>query len=848
MGIILDLLEEADLKLGLSKCKFMCESVQYLGHVISAKGITPDPEKIEQLKNYKRPSSVVEIQSFLGLASYYRRFIRNFADIAHPLIELTKKKKEKDNYNKKNKKVGRNHTTSDDALEWGENEEKAFETLRECLITPPVVNFPDFNKEFLIFTDASNYGIGAVLSQIQDGNEVVIAYSSRHLNTAERNYSAIEREALAIVYGIKRYRHYLQDEKFEIISDHRPLQWLETHKDEKSRLGRWAIELAAVKYKITYKPGKEHGNADFFSRIRAVSAEERTDFTDNLIEEQRKDETCSKITRYLTEGILSEEDETENPEWIKEINLFHFKQGILRRDFLPSSKNRRRFTQQQTVVPYSLRKNIIKEYHASLLAGHLAFLRTYLRIRDKYYWPKMLHDIKAYCRSCEVCALQRRVVTRAFLNPSEIATAPFEVIGMDFLGPIQPESPNGNKYVLVMTDAFTKWTEVVALPNQTAETTCRALMDKIVLYHGPPKIIVTDRGSNFTSQLFNNLCKELRTKHKTTTAYHPQSNGMTERFNKTVVEMIRKYIDDGFEQWEEVLGPMAAAYRNSVHSSTMESPYFLVTARDPNMVIDRFLIPEPELITPRDYKSQVMRRLREGFALASKNLIEARRQQKIQYDKRAKEEKFEVGDRVLLDVRVTKLGTSNKLNPRYQGPFRVTKVFPNHTVEIRSYNGNNKQLTHVNRLKALTECMIWRDEVCVDFDDLRETNLRVNRPGEEDSDDDNFDGYADMDEFNIPDNMDEEELIDLEAVVEEEAPLIDLGATVTNVGNLIDMEVAMEDAPLIDFGGSTPSETMENRSHRGQRSQTRLTLPKSVMYRITPKCHRIQKLRTNTSN
>ena len=163
LGIILDLLEEADLKLGLSKCKFMCESVQYLGHVISAKGITPDPEKIEQLKNYKRPSSVVEIQSFLGLASYYRRFIRNFADIAHPLIELTKKKKEKDNYNKKNKKVGRNHTTSDDALEWGENEEKAFETLRECLITPPVVNFPDFKKEFLIFTDASNYGIGAVL-------------------------------------------------------------------------------------------------------------------------------------------------------------------------------------------------------------------------------------------------------------------------------------------------------------------------------------------------------------------------------------------------------------------------------------------------------------------------------------------------------------------------------------------------------------------------------------------------------------------------------------------------------------------------------------------------------------
>ena len=592
---IFDLLKEADLKLGLSKCKFMCESVQYLGHVISAKGITPDPEKIEALKNYKRPTSVVEIQSFLGLASYYRRFIKNFADIAHPLIELTKKKKDKDNQNSKTKhqasKISKPVVASE-SFEWGDAEQEAFERLRECLITPPIVAFPDFEKEFLIFTDASNYGIGAVLSQIQDDKEVVISYSSRHLNAAERNYSAIEREALAIVYGVKRYRHYLQDNRFEIISDHRPLQWLETHKDEKSRLGRWAIELSAVKYKIFYKPGKEHANADFLSRIRVVNAEERTVFTDNIIEEQRKDETCSKISRYLNDGVLSQQDEKENPEWVKEIELFHVRHGVLRRDFLPSSKKRRQFVQEQTVIPYSLRKSIMTEYHASLLAGHLAFLRTYLRIRDKFYWPKMLQDIKNFCQACETCALQRRVVTRAFLHPMEIATAPFEVIGMDFLGPIKPESTNGNKHVLVMTDAFSKWTEVVALPDQTAETTCRALMDKIILYHGPPKIIVTDRGTNFTSRLFNNLCKELRTKHKTTTAYHPQSNGMTERFNKTVVEMIRKYIGDGYEQWEEVLGPMASAYRNSVHSSTMESPYFLITARDPNMVVDRFSIPK----------------------------------------------------------------------------------------------------------------------------------------------------------------------------------------------------------------------------------------------------------------
>ena len=227
-------------------------------------------------------------------------------------------------------------------------------------------------------------------------------------------------------------------------------------------------------------------------------------------------------------------------------------------------------------------------------------------------------------------------------------------------------------------------------------------------------------------------------------------------------------MDDGFENWEEVLGPMASAYRNSVHSSTMEIPYFLITARDPSMVIYRFLIPEKELITPQDYKSQTMKRQREGFNLVKRNLLDARRQQKIQYDRRAKEEKFESGDRVLLDVRKTKLGTSKKLNPRYQGPFRISKVFPNHTVEIRTYNGNGTQLTHVNRLKILTECMIWRDEESVDFDDLRELKLGAERPGEENTEVNGVDNNEDSLKEEEIDEVEEEEIDEVEEEETEE--------------------------------------------------------------------------------
>ncbi|KGG51072.1 hypothetical protein DI09_469p10, partial [Mitosporidium daphniae] len=229
----------------------------------------------------------------------------------------------------------------------------------------------------------------------------------------------------------------------------------------------------------------------------------------------------------------------------------------------------------------------------------------------------MLRDVKEYCTSCEPCALGRRVhSTKAYLNPLDLATRPFEVLGLDFLGPIKPHSLQGNNYILVITDYFSKWIEVIPLTNCTALSTSKALVERIILHHGPPKAIITDRGSNFTSELFSALCRALNIKRMKTTAYHPQTNGQTERFNKTVVEMIRKYLENGFERWEDILGPVVFAYNNSVHSSTLETPYFLNHGRDPVMPIDQFLRPlPPVIVTPSDYKSQIMKRLHEAFQL-----------------------------------------------------------------------------------------------------------------------------------------------------------------------------------------------------------------------------------------
>ena len=285
---VFSLLQRANLKLKLKKCQFMKKSVDYLGHVISTEGIAPDPNKIDKIANYKVPISVDEVRSFLGLAGYYRRFVPNFGTIARPLTRKTHKDLEKEPFT------------------WSEEDHKAFETLRTCLVTPPILAFPNFNLEFLLFTDACDYGIGAVLSQLQDGKEVVIAYASRQLQKAEIKYPTVEKEALAIIFAIKQFRQYLLDEPFTVISDHRPLQWLQDQKDVNGRLGRWAIALSAVNYKIRYRPGRIHQNADCLSRLKVASIQ-TVDIPrlPEIVKQQRTDETCVMIRNYLFDRAIT---------------------------------------------------------------------------------------------------------------------------------------------------------------------------------------------------------------------------------------------------------------------------------------------------------------------------------------------------------------------------------------------------------------------------------------------------------------------------------------------------------------------------------------------------------------
>lgn len=694
--IVFDLLRKANLRLKMKKCKFLQKSVTFLGHVISEEGTLPNPATVDKILNFQRPQNLKELQGFIGISSYYRRYIKDFSTIAHPLTDLTKKNKK---------------------FIWEQEQQEAFDTLKSFLTSPPILAFPDFEKEFILQTDASGWGLGVVLTQLIDGKERVICYASRHLNQAEMKYPSIEKEALAIVFGIRYFRHYLADNPFTIETDCRPLLWLENIKQtDNGRLGRWAILLSSMKYKLKYKPGKVNRNADFLSRLPVAVIEEICDVRqEKLKSEQLADDECSNVIHYLETGELMDPN-NPLPEWSRAIELFNIRNGILCRDYFPASEKRRNDCIIQAVLPPSLRKEIMYEYHDQKTAGHFAFHRTLLNIQKRYYWPNMSKEILEYCKSCMVCAKNKKnhVTVRPLLRPIDIANAPFDVITVDHLGPLKPASLQGNKYILVITDLFSKYVDCIALPDCSAKTSARAIIDRIFYEHGAPKCIISDRGSSFTSKIYRHIMKELNIKLHYSTSFHPQSDGASERWNRSLITMIRHYINDGHNDWEDLLKPLRFAYMNSVHSSTNETPYFLVSGRDPVMLIDRILDSvQTNRITPQDYRSQLMENLHKAYTLVRHNLVEERKHQKKQYDKRARDLKYEIGDKVLLDIRRVPPDKSKKFMPRFEGPYRILKVYENGTVDITG-NGVEKRV-NACRIKPLFETMLWRDDPCPQY-------------------------------------------------------------------------------------------------------------------------------------
>ncbi|GFX14213.1 retrovirus-related Pol polyprotein from transposon 17.6 [Trichonephila clavipes] len=485
LRLVLKCLQEAGLKLNSKKCLFAAQEVKILGHLVSSNGVRPYPDKIKAVRNFPTPKNIHDIRSFLGLCSYFRRFIKGFCYLAEPLQSLLKSGVE---------------------FHWGPEEVEAFNSLKKALTSDPVLGMYDERASTEIHTDASGYGIGAVLVQIQNNVEKVIAYASRTLTKAEKNYSTTERECLAIVWATNKFRPYIFGKHFTVVTDHHSLCWLMNLKDPSGRLARWALRLQEHDFDVKYKTGKKHSDADALSRN---PVEEETETSDkflavttsmNLAMEQKKDQDLAKL-KLLSNSSKNEE--------------FRFIDGILcRKNFDPDGKL------WLPVIPKHLRADILRHFHDAPTAGHLGF-KTYDRIRKRFYWPEC---------------------TEMSFVPIPPAIAPFHRIGIDLLGRF-PKSAHGNKWIIVCTDYSTRYAITKALPTAEVDEIAKFLLEEIVLRHGAPRVIITDRGAVFRYRLVSSLVDLCNIDHRFTTAYHPQTNGLTERFNKTLADMLSMYVD-----------------------------------------------------------------------------------------------------------------------------------------------------------------------------------------------------------------------------------------------------------------------------------------------------------------
>ena len=674
--LVIERLRKYNLKIKISKCTIAVESIEYLSHIISHGTIKPSNRKVQDLMKYKAPLTPQQVYSFIGLGSYYRRFICNFSKIVSPLLRYAQGE-----------------------IQWTNECLIAFETIRTKLTSAPILVLPKFEKPFQLETDACNYGIGAVLSQEaeQSVQWLPVAYYSKHLTKQQRNYSVSEKELLAIVLGVEHFRQFLYGINFNVITDHQPLKYLLTIKEPSSRLIRWVNRLNMYQFTIVYRKGSKNGNADALSRLCTENEEDENDEDDvphviNLLISKVPELNSTQLQDKDLEWFfdLKLQAERENKHIIPVKKFDNSEQRSLyaqwSRIFILNNTLYRTYTSDedkthtlilQYVVPKQQRNTILYAAHDPPESAHQGINKTIERIRERFYWPAWTKDIETYIKTCTICQKVKDVKynTDAPLTPI-VTTYPFQIINADIMGPINPISTAQNKYVLVVIDHFTKYVLLFPMRNIKAIDVLRRLKT-VVCQHGIPDQILTDQGSNFQSDLLDQFY-ELFDIHKTrTTPFYPQCDGQAERFMSTLKAMIRAYIQPNQKNWDEHLELFQLAYNTAEQATTGYSPFYLMYGRNAKMPID-FLNQQPNtnfIANQLEYIQNIEHRLNQAYTRVSENTNFKMNKHKLRHDRRVRPERFEIGEFVWVTIEAVKPGVNKAIFPRWKGPYKVIDSF-----------------------------------------------------------------------------------------------------------------------------------------------------------------------------
>lgn len=656
-------LKEANLTVSWDKCQFCRSELRYLGYVVDVNGLHADPEKVKAMLQLPCPKSVREVRRILGVFSWYRRFLPNFATLVAPITALVKKSVK---------------------FYWSQECEEAFTKVKELLVSAPVLQCPDYSLPFEVHTDASAYGVGAVLVQPHSDSERVVCYLSRSLSSQERNFSTTERECLAVLWAIEKLRPYLEGIRFTVVTDHYSLVWLQNLRDPTGRLARWAVRLQQYDFEIVHRKGKDHVVPDTLSRSLAPLDSVTIPVNDSP---PVQDKWYIQMIRKVQDHPL------KYPAWrVEHSKLYKY---VFRRDGLSIVGD-----SWKLVIPKEQRKQILFQSHDIPTSGHMGIYKTFHRVAEKYYWPKLRSDVTRYVNGCSVCGAHKveHKKPAGFMVPQPKTNKPWQLISTDLIGPF-PRSTKGNQYVLVVTDYFSKFSLTFPLRKATAQVVTRHIEEDVFLVFGVPKVMLCDNGPQYRSTLFKKLADSYAVKIRYNANYHPQANP-TERVNQTLKTMIASYVSENHRHWDQKLAKISCAMRTARHETIKYSPYFVNFGR--SMVLKgtdhQDSIPNAPENVPSDHKT-----MQEVFREVSSRLEVASQQNQKTYNLRRRPEQFSVNQMVWKRNYVQSDASryySQKLAPKYIGPFMVKRKISPWTYELTDSQGNSKGIWHAKDLKA----------------------------------------------------------------------------------------------------------------------------------------------------
>ena len=696
-------LREAGLKIKLKKCNFLQSEVKYLGYELTDEGFKPQKEKVSAISEYPQPASVDDIRSFLGMAGYYRIYIPNFSTIAKPLTNMLKKEAK---------------------FEWTGQCEVSFQTLKKLLISAPVLAYPDYKEPFIIETDASNVGIGAVLSQKDPETNRLrpILYTSRLLKAAEQNYSATEREALAVINALNKFKYVVYGYQITVLTDHKPLTFLFTSTLPPGRLGRWALCVQEYGIKIQYKPGKYNVVPDALSRhpVDPKNPEPELDLGKITLVEGPRPKTKQPVTAWAVEELVRgqqndpifgpiyrwlETDQNEPPKAPRGLEKSQFRMagGILH--YQETGKGAREGrTLIRVVVPSNLVDKLLRLYHDLPTAGHRGTDATVQRIERHYVVQNLRKRVERYVADCTKCATTRK-------NPRKVSPRfqyivipkAFHQVHFDILGPM-PLTGDGYKYVICYVDRFTRYTILDALKDRTATSVARSLFERVIAEYTTPSVLLSDNALEFTSSIVRELCRIFAIKKAEITAYVPAANGLAEAANKRILGVLRTAVQKDQKNWKELLPHVQVALNSAYHAAIGDTPHYLLFLNDKILPFETMFhsTMESQNSTQAEFISEMRNRQEIAYKAAQRCLVEEESRYRHKYNLKAKTYPVREGYRVYLKTRIPP-GVCSKLYPKYEGPYRVMKELGRQRYLVKNLGTGAERTVHADYTKIVPE-------------------------------------------------------------------------------------------------------------------------------------------------